>query len=207
MFTGLIEEVGVVNNVVYGKEYTRVRIIATKILRGMRKGDSISVNGVCLTVINHSNVFQKCFRNHFFEVEILHETLKKTSMKFIMVGMNINLERAMRISDRIGGHIVTGHVACTAPIVSFDKHGENYFLWVQMPQKYMRYCITEGTVTIDGISLTIASISKNKIMCNIIPHTFQNTRLSVLKTGDILNIEPDILAKYIERMNIKKNEL
>lgn len=224
MFTGLVEATGAVLSIEKSKKqemssdslstgtnsntYARMRIGSPHIVRsGVAIGDSLCVNGTCLTVVRQSSriqrlssLFTKKPQNIWFEVEMLAATLEKTSMHALKVHDRVNLERAMRASQRMGGHFVTGHIACVGTIESLIEDGENYFLTVQIPEQYMKYMIREGSVALDGISLTIAKVSHTSITCNIIPHTREVTNLRESTEGDKINVEPDIIARYVENM-------
>ena len=192
MFTGLIEEVGrieAVKPIAGGKTLT---ICAEKILSGINTGDSISVNGVCLTVTKFSA------RN--FSVDAVGETLNKTTINQFRIGDKVNLEPALRLSQKLGGHIVQGHVNGVGEISELKKLGENYSLSVIVPSALEKYLVKEGSIAIDGISLTIADATNNKCTFSIIPHTLLNTNLNSKNIGDKVNIEIDIIAKYVEKL-------
>ncbi|MCL4551059.1 MAG: riboflavin synthase [Bacteroidetes bacterium] len=192
MFTGIIEEVGrteAIKPIAGGKSLT---ISAEKILSGINTGDSISINGVCLTVTKFSA------RN--FTVDAVGETLNKTTMNELKIGDNVNLEPALRLSQKLGGHIVQGHVNDVGEISELKKLGENYLLSVLVPVALEKYLIKEGSIAIDGISLTIADVDRNKCTFSIIPHTWANTNLNAKKIGNKVNIEIDIITKYVEKL-------
>lgn len=188
MFTGIIEEVGIFefldNNI--------MTINCHKVLEDISIGDSISVCGVCLTVIN--------FGNDFFKANISPETLRITKFKELKKGDSVNLERAMLATSRLNGHIVTGHIDSVAKILNIKKENEYYELKIQIPSsKYSLYLVKKGSVAIDGISLTICDVNDTYFTLSIIPHTFNNTNLKDIKENDFVNIEFDIMAKYIEK--------
>lgn len=192
MFTGIIEEVGrteAIKPIAGGKSLT---ISAEKILSGINTGDSISVNGVCLTVTKFSA------RN--FTVDAVGETLNKTTINQLRIGDNVNLEPALRLSQKLGGHIVQGHINDVGEISELKKLGENYLLSVLVPVALEKYLIKEGSIAIDGISLTIADVDYNKCTFSIIPHTWANTNLNAKKIGNKVNIEIDIITKYVEKL-------
>ncbi|PJA98186.1 MAG: riboflavin synthase [Ignavibacteriales bacterium CG_4_9_14_3_um_filter_30_11] len=197
MFTGIIEEIGNIKKIDSISGGFKIIISASKVLEDLKINNSIAVNGVCLTVIS--------INNKNFNVEAVGETLKKTTLKEIRINQLVNLERAIKITDRLGGHLVQGHVNGVGKIIKVQKLGENYLLEVEIPINLIKYIIDEGSITIDGISLTIAKIVHNKIAISIIPHTWKNTNLSTRKIGAKVNIETDLIAKYIENLilNIK----
>lgn len=192
MFTGLIEEIGniaLVENIPGGK---RIKIYASKILDDVKIDDSISVNGVCLTVTGLG-------KDHFF-ADAVGATLTKTTLNRLNKGSEVNLERALRLSDRLGGHLVQGHVNGTGKITGITKQGDNYFVDIELPAGLERYVISEGSIAVDGISLTVAGINGNKISLSIIPHTWKNTNLKTKQSGYEVNIEVDLIAKYVEKL-------
>ncbi len=192
MFTGLIEELGKIESVKPISGGKTLTISAEKILSGINTGDSISVNGVCLTVTKFSA------RN--FTVDAVGETLNKTTMNELRIGDNVNLEPALRLSQKLGGHIVQGHVNGVGEISELKKLGENYLLFVLVPVALEKYLVKEGSIAIDGISLTIADTLNNECTFSIIPHTWLNTNLRTKNIGDKVNIEIDIIAKYVEKL-------
>lgn len=192
MFTGLIEELGKIESVKPISGGKTLTISAEKILSGINTGDSISVNGVCLTVTKFSA------RN--FTVDAVGKTLNKTTMNELRIGDNVNLEPALRLSQKLGGHIVQGHVNGVGEISELKKPGENYSLSVIVPSTLEKYLVKEGSIAIDGISLTIADAMNNKCTFSIIPHTWLNTNLRTKNIGDKVNIEIDIIAKYVEKL-------
>ncbi len=192
MFTGLVEEVGTIvqlRSIPGGIEF---RISADKVRSDLAIGDSISVDGVCLTVIG-------CTQNTF-TVQAVGETLEKTTLSGLQKGQKVNLERALQVGSRLGGHFVQGHVNATAPITQWQKRGENFYLEIEVPAALRKYIILEGSICIDGISLTVARLQGNRVGINIIPHTAQVTNLSYKKVGDLVNVEVDLIAKYIESL-------
>lgn len=190
MFTGLIEEVGkiVERKVIPGG--IALTISVSQITSEMKIGDSISVNGTCLTVTKFSATN--------FTVDAVGETLKKTALAKWKIGEPVNLERALTANDKLGGHVVQGHVAGIGAIREIKKMGLNYSISVEVDYSISKYFIHEGSVAIDGISLTIAKVANNRIMLSVIPHTWMNTNLRFKKVGSLVNIEPDVFAKYAE---------
>ncbi|MCX7797800.1 MAG: riboflavin synthase [Melioribacter sp.] len=203
MFSGIIEEIGKIEKIDSINGGIKLTISANKILDDAKIGDSISVNGVCLTI---TSMNKNCFT-----VDAVGETLNKTTFKSVKSRSYVNLERAIKFNERIGGHLIQGHVNSTGKITQLRKIGENYLLEIEVPKNLMQYIIKEGSIAIDGISLTVADIYNNLIRISIIPHTWQNTTLKYKKENDIVNIEVDYIAKYIEnfikRYLIQENKL
>ncbi len=197
MFTGIIEEIGCIVDKVTISGGMRFTIEAKKILEDLHIGDSISVEGVCQTAVELSK--------SAFSVEAVGETLEKTTLGDLKVNQKVNLERPLSPISRMGGHFVQGHINGTGKITQWFQRGENYFLEIAIPEILCRYTVLEGSIAVDGISLTIAHLSGNLMGFNIIPHTVQNTSLQFKKTGDPVNIEVDMLAKYIEKLLNSKN--
>ena len=192
MFTGIIEEVGSVVEVSDSKDLRTLRLRARGVLDDIQLGSSITVNGVCLTVV--------AFDQQHFTVELVRETLDRTSLKDVTVGSIVNLERPMRADGRFDGHIVQGHVDCAGRIVKFNRDGDNRNLEVEFPASASRYVVEKGSISIDGISLTITAVQGSVFGVAIIPHTFENTNLRMAKPGDLVNLEFDVIAKYVEKM-------
>jgi len=192
MFTGIIEEVGHIVAIEDSGEFRTLRVEAGAILDGIKAGASISVNGVCLTVRTYSA--------GSFTADLSRETLERTSLNSLHAGTVVNLERPMRADGRFGGHIVQGHVDGIGKIRSFDRDGDNWNLRVEFPESAARYIVHKGSIAIDGISLTVASLKTPVLEVAIIPHTFENTNLRHAQAGDTVNLEFDVIAKYVERM-------
>jgi riboflavin synthase len=192
MFTGIIEEVGKIEALSDAGEFRNVRTQAGMILDGAKVGDSIAINGVCLTV--------RTLNRGSFTADLSQETLNRSSLKQLRVGTTVNLERPMRADGRFGGHIVQGHVDTTGTIQSFDRDGDNWNLVVAFPADASRYIVEKGSIAIDGISLTVAALRAFELEVAIIPHTFENTNLRHARAGDTVNLEFDVIAKYVERM-------
>ena len=192
MFTGIIEEIGQIRSVkaiANGKELT---IQAHTVLEGTREGDSIAVDGVCLTVTS--------LMPNQFTVQAVGETLEKTTLGDAHRGQFVNLERALAVGDRLGGHFVQGHVNGKGTIHTLRKRGDNYLLEVTIPSPLRKYLILEGSIAIDGISLTVAHLEESRVGINIIPHTMKHTNLQYKQVGQAVNIEVDLIAKYIENL-------
>ena len=192
MFTGIIEAVGEIDAIEDTGGFRTLRVRAGSILDGIASGASIAVNGVCLTV--------RAFTAGSFTAELSAETLERTSLSNLGPGTIVNLERPMRADGRFGGHIVQGHVDGIGKIRSFNRDGDNWNLRVEFPEKAARYIVEKGSIAIDGISLTVAAIAPSVLEVAIIPHTFENTNLRHARAGDTVNLEFDVIAKYVERM-------
>jgi riboflavin synthase len=189
MFTGIIECIGKVLNIDKKSDYWSI-LIETN-FDYVKSGDSISVNGVCLTV----TIIDK----KSLQFDIISETLKKTNLNSLCEFASVNLERCLKLSDRLDGHLVQGHIESTGKVLSINnKEGETK-ITVEISNKYLKYCIYKGSITLDGVSLTISSLLYNGIEVSIIPYTYENTTLGTKKVGDFINIETDIISKYIER--------
>ena len=186
MFTGIVQELGKVNDFQNG----RMSITGTKIQGEINIGDSISVNGVCLTAVNVDN--------NCFEVDVITETMSRTNLGEVGIEDSVNLELALQPTDRMGGHIVQGHVDCTGLISSLKIQDKSHVIAIEVKDKFMKYIVEKGFITIDGISLTVSKVYGNLFEVSIIPHTFSVTNLSLRKVGDYVNLELDITAKYIE---------
>jgi len=196
MFTGIIEEIGKISNIQHIAGGMRIKISSSKILDGISIDDSICVSGVCLTAIK--------VEDDGFWVDAVGATLEKTTFSKIQLSVPVNLERSLKLNDRLGGHFVQGHTNGIGTILEINKLGENYFLKIEVDKNLERYLIDEGSITIDGISLTIAELDGSKVGISIIPHTWQNTAIQTKKIGDKVNVETDVLAKYIEKL-VRKN--
>lgn len=196
MFTGLIEEIGKIDRMESIPGGKRLRIACPGIRDDLQVNDSLAVNGVCLTVTRKDGLA--------VWVDAVGETLLKTTLAQCQTGTAVNLERALRLSDRLGGHIVQGHVNGVGVITSLQNRGENYFLEITVPKELNKYLVEEGSVAIEGISLTVARKTAERIGISVIPHTWKHTTLNQAYTGQKVNIEVDILAKYVENL-IKAN--
>ncbi|MBQ3033956.1 MAG: riboflavin synthase [Deferribacterales bacterium] len=198
MFTGIVEETGKIDKVLKNSSCCKININCRKVLDGTKNGDSIAVNGVCLTVTNLSNIG--------FEADISYETIERTSLKNITGGETVNLERALTLSSRLGGHLVQGHVDAVATVASIAKKGNSYILKINYPEYLDKYITEKCSVALDGISLTVASVSFCCLEVAVIPHTFANTNLSFKKSGDKINIEIDQIARYTEKLLKNKDK-
>lgn len=199
MFTGIIEEIGHLQSIKRNSSSAVLTISADKVLEGTKIGDSIAVNGVCLTVVG--------MNGNSFGADVMHETLDRSSLSLLRHGSKVNLERAMAANGRFGGHIVAGHVDGTGRITNVKKDDNAVWYTIKADENIMRYIIEKGSVAIDGISLTIADTGRDYFKVSVIPHTRQLTILSDKKAGDIVNIENDCVGKYIEKfMNSCEHE-
>ena len=189
MFTGIIEEIGKVQAIQHGGNSSFIKIQAEKILEDIHEGDSIAVNGVCLTVTE--------FDKNNFRADVMNETLRRSSLGSLKNGSPVNLERAMPANGRFGGHIVSGHIDGTGTILSVKNDGIAVWYTISTTPEIMRYIIEKGSIAIDGIRLTVAEVGDSIFSVSIIPHTSEKTILSYKKTGDIVNLENDIIGKYV----------
>lgn len=192
MFTGIIEEIGIVKFVRKGSRSSKITVSAVKILEDIKAGDSINTDGVCLTVTS--------FTTDHFTSDIMPESMNRSSFRTLKPGNRVNLERAIRLSDRLGGHLVSGHIDDTGTILKILKDENAVWLTISAGKQWLKYIVEKGSVAIDGISLTVAHVDHNSFSISIIPHTQLVTSLLSKTTGDVVNIECDIIAKYIEKL-------
>ena len=192
MFTGLIEEVGSVVAIRVSDRGTQLQVAAPHTAKKIRSGDSVAVNGCCLTLTSR--------RGNQLTFDLLEETIARTNLKMLRPEAPVNLERALSADRCVGGHFVQGHVDCPSRILAFDESGRDYRLEVELPAEFAHYVVSKGSIALNGISLTIAKILPKSFVVWIIPHTKRHTNLDCAKTGDLLNLEFDILAKYVDRM-------
>ncbi len=191
MFTGLVEKTGIVQSVVTGDGGTVVKVTSPPGTDEFHVGESIAVNGVCLTVIG--------FRGDQFDVEISPETLQKSNLVNLKKGDCVNIERALKVGGRLGGHFVNGHVDCVAVIGSIKKYGDSMVFEIRADDNIMRYMVYKGSVAVNGISLTISKVLRSAFEVTVLPYTLLPTNLASAKPGDRVNIEVDIIGKYVER--------
>lgn len=196
MFTGIIEETGTVTAIQPRADGIRLAVYARRCGLGVKIGDSIAVNGCCLTAVK----LGRSRGGRQLEFDLLQETWKRTNLQFATVGASVNLERSLRASDRLGGHFVSGHIDGMGRIARWEPVGEDWFLEIEAAPSLLRYAVFKGSIAIDGISLTVAAVSRKSLQIWIIPHTRQVTALRDRRPGDAVNIETDILAKYVERL-------
>ena len=194
MFTGIIEEVGHVTSITNENENRRLTVSASHLVKELKKGDSIAVSGVCLTAVE--------ITPKSFGADLAEETWNRTSFSRIKAGALVNLELPMRADGRFGGHIVQGHVDGTGKFMALDEipGADNYWLRIEIPPELARYVIFKGSLSIEGISLTVAKVEGTQVTVAIIPHTTEMTNLRSLKAGDPVNLEVDMIAKYVEKM-------
>ena len=192
MFTGIVEEVGKVVEVSDSDEFRRVRVQAARILLDLESGSSIATNGVCITA--------REVADDSFTADLSRETLDRTTFKHAAVGTLVNLERPMRANDRFGGHIVQGHVDVVGQVRRFDRNGDEWILEVDYDPADSSRLVWKGSVAVDGISLTVAGLGEDSFSIAIIPYTVENTNLQHRKPGDEVNLEFDVLAKYVEKL-------
>lgn len=190
MFTGIIEEVGTVIGIHRKANSALIEIRAEQVLADVKTGDSIAVNGICLTVTSHTA--------RSFTADMMHETMRRSAMRNIRNGSPVNLERAMMAGGRFGGHIVSGHIDGTGTIEKIQKDEIATWYTIGAEDKLMRYIIEKGSIAIDGISLTVASVQEHSFSVSVIPHTTANTTLPGKKPGDLVNLENDCIGKYVE---------
>ncbi len=199
MFTGIIEELGKVKSFTHHSKGAVIQIECQKVLSDAKIGDSISINGCCQTIVR--------FDNCSFTADVSDETLNVTNFNKLKSGDNVNLERAITPSTRMGGHIVQGHIDCTGKFLKSEKLSDFYNLTFEIPYNKTKYIVQKGSIAINGVSLTVADIERNIVKIAVIPHTYANTVLNCLKPDDIVNIETDIIGKYIEKFLLVDNNI
>ena len=194
MFTGIIEEVGTISRIAERGENRRLTIEASGTRAELKPGDSVAVSGVCLTALD--------IKTDSFAADLAPETWARTSFSRIHEGAKVNLELPMKSDGRFGGHIVQGHVDGVGKVIEFERiaDSENWWLHIAMPEEIEKYTVYKGSICIEGISLTVAKLEKNRCTIAIIPHTVEMTNLQSLKPGDPVNLEADLIAKYVEKM-------
>lgn len=197
MFTGIIEEIGEINNFNLSPNGARLEISCQKVLENVQLGDSIAINGCCQTVIE--------FKSNSFSVEVSPETLKVTNFSKLKQGQKVNLERALTPTTRMGGHIVQGHVDLTGTLLKVEKLDNFYNMYFETTDT--KFIVQKGSITVNGISLTVADVNETCFKIAVIPHTYQNTTLNKTQIGEIVNIETDILGRYIEKfLSVNNNK-
>ena len=192
MFTGIVEEAGQVVRIHSGKHSTELTVRAPTIGRSLHTGNSVAVNGACLTVVAR--------RGSAFRFDVLNETLERTNLEFVREGSLVNLERPLHANARLDGHFVLGHVDGRGKVRQFKREGKDYVLDVEAPSSIMRYVVEKGSIAVDGISLTVAGVHRNWFRIWIIQHTREITNLQGCRDGDHVNLEADILGKYVDQL-------
>ena len=192
MFTGIIEEVGTISGIERGDRSARITVHADLVTQDVALGDSITVNGTCLTVIDHAS--------SAIAFDVVYETMQRTAFGALAIGDPVNLERSMPANGRFGGHIVQGHVDGTGTIVSMREVDNSYVIYISALSSVMRYIVRKGSITVDGISLTVVEADDKIFSVSIIPHTWEHTNIQSKRAGDIVNLETDIIGKYIEKI-------
>jgi riboflavin synthase len=195
MFTGIVEETGRVEAIHSGAAAIQLLVSARACGRGVKAGDSMAVNGCCLTV----EKIRSRGRDKVLQFALLKESWRRTNLQFALPGAGVNLERAVRVGDRLGGHFVTGHIDGLGRIRRWEKAGKDYLLEIAAPPDILRYVVFKGSIAVDGISLTVAALKKGRFDIWIIPHTLEITALRERKVGDAVNLETDMLGKFVER--------
>ncbi len=189
MFTGIVEEIGTIESIVRAGGGLRMKVAAKMILDGTKQGDSIALDGVCLTVEELSDGYFDCF--------VSTETLEVSTLARIRSGSKVNLERALTVGGRIGGHFMPGHVEAVGSLHSVQRTGEGYVFTFSFPEDFRQYVVPKGSVAVDGVSLTIADIHGDSFSVSVIPETYDNTTLRLKRVGDSVNLEPDLILKYV----------
>ena len=192
MFTGLIEEVGTVIAVNTSKSGNQLKIAAPRVAKKIRRGDSLAVSGCCLTLNSR--------RGDELIFDLLEETIARTNLKTLQRNQLVNLERAVAASERFGGHFIQGHIDCVSPVIAYEKSGADFQLEIELPDAFAHYVARKGSIAVDGISLTVADVLPKSFVAWIIPYTKTHTNLDRVQAGDLMNLEFDITAKYVERM-------
>lgn len=192
MFTGIVEEVGKIVSIRKGTHSCVLTVAASKVLTDVHEGDSIATNGVCLTVTSYSDTW--------FSADVMHETLRRSSLGALKPGSSVNLERAMLAGGRFGGHIVSGHIDGTGVIASVKEDDNAVWYSINAAPPILRFVVEKGSIAIDGISLTVASVNDSGFDVSVIPHTRAKTALAAKRAGDVVNLENDCIGKYVERL-------
>lgn len=198
MFTGLVEEIGKIESIAKSTKSAKITIKANKVLEDVKLGDSICTNGVCLTVTS--------FESNKFTVDVMAETMRRSNLRNISIGAEVNLERALRVGDRLGGHIVSGHIDGIGQIKNYEQEDNAVWVTIETSKEILKYIVEKGSIAIDGVSLTVAYVDENIFKVSIIPHTKDMTTLLRKKIGDVVNLECDMVGKYIEKFLSVKEE-
>lgn len=192
MFTGIVEEVGKIKKIERNTVSARLSIEADKVLQEVKEGDSIAVNGICLTVTS--------FTKNSFTADVMHETMNRTTLGKLKENSPVNLERALSVMGRFGGHMVSGHIDGRGKIVGIEKDDNAVLFTIETTEKILRYIVEKGSIAINGISLTVARVDRKNFTVSVIPHTLRVTSLGSFQRGDEVNLENDIVGKYIEKL-------
>lgn len=192
MFTGIIEEMGIIKSIKQAEKSSVLRIKGQKVLQGTHIGDSISTNGICLTVTK--------IEKDFFEADVMSESLKRTNIGELAPGSYVNLERALSLATRLGGHMVSGHIDGTGQIREFRRDGNAVWITVETSPELLRYIIEKGSIAIDGVSLTVVTVDDQSFQVSVIPHTGEETVLLQKQPGSTVNLECDMIGKYVEKL-------
>ena len=192
MFTGLVEELGKVKAVAHGTKSVRLTITSRKVISDVKIGDSIAVNGTCLTVVGYAE--------NWFTADVMPETVESTAIASFQIGDTVNLERTLLVGDRFGGHIVSGHIDGVGTIIAKDTNDNAIVVKIKAGPEVMRYIVKKGSIAIDGISLTVVNYDSDWFSVSLIPHSAAMTTLGFKKTGDIVNLEADVIGKYVEKL-------
>jgi riboflavin synthase len=195
MFTGIVEETGTVERIKPTAKSIELTIRAVLTARGLKVGDSLAINGCCLTVVKIGSPR----KSKLLQFDLLKETWKRTNLQFASTGSLVNLERPLRADGRLGGHFVTGHIDGIGRITRWERSGQDHVLDIAAPAEVMRYVVFKGSIAVDGISLTVSGVQKNGFRVWIIPHTYELTALRKRKIGDALNLEADLIGKYVQK--------
>ncbi len=198
MFTGIVEEIGRIEAVQKGSQSSILKIAAQRVLEGSQIGDSIACNGVCLTITSMSEKSYEC--------DVMAETLRRSNLGSLKPGDSVNLERALAVGSRLGGHIVSGHIDGRGSIVSMEREDNAVWVTIRAEKEILRYIIEKGSIAIDGISLTVAYVDDKVFKISMIPHTGEATTLLSKKAGDSVNLENDLIGKYVEKLLFTKSE-
>ena len=196
MFTGIVEETGTVRSVEPGPDSIRLVVRPGLCGTGVKKGDSVAVNGCCLTIVKITGRA----RQKDLHFDLLLETWNRTNLKAVQIGSMVNLERSLAVGDRLGGHFVSGHIDGTGKITRWERAGQDHVLEISAPAEVMRYVVFKGSVAVDGISLTVAGVKRRSFRIWIIPHTFNVTALRERQVGDEVNLEADLIGKYVGQL-------
>ncbi len=195
MFTGIIEEKGSIEHITYGSKSCRLKIRADRIFDDLKIGDSVAVNGVCLTACE--------ITKPYFTADVMAETMRKTGIGTLAKGSSVNLERAMQLGGRFGGHIVSGHIDGTGTIINMVREDNAVLITISASSEILEYVVMKGSITLDGISLTVADVRNDRFTVSVIPHTAKETTILDHITGDSINIECDVIGKYVKQFTAK----